>query len=192
MIIGPVIVALGMALLAIGGPDASYLRHFLPGLALIGIGMGLVIAPLTELALAVEPRFSGSASGISNAVSRTAGLMAVAVLGAIVISTFTTRMNDIISGSSLTQEEQRQILSQPDRLGGIIIPDTFDETARMLARNAIIESFIYGFRWAMGVGAALALISALVAFITIHGPPRRRAPNSNTFWRRSYAIKRVG
>ncbi len=177
MILGPVIVALGMALLTIGGVEASYFRHFLPGLVLFGIGMALVIAPLTKSALSVEPRFSGSASGVNNAVSRIAALMAVAVLGAIVISTFTTRLNDTISASSLTQEEQRQILSQSDKLGGIIIPDTFDEPTQTLVRNAIRESFVYGFRWAMTVSAALALSGALVSFITIHGPPRQPTPS---------------
>ncbi len=179
MILGPVIVALGMVLLTIGGTDASYFKHFLPGLILFGIGMALVIAPLTKSALSVEPRFSGSASGVNNGVSRIAALMAVAVLGAIVISTFTTRLDDTISASSLTQEEQRQILSQSDKLGGIVIPNTFDETTRQLARNAIRESFVYGFRWAMGIRAALALTGALVSFVTFHGPPHWRAPSSN-------------
>ncbi len=179
MVSGPVIVALGIALLTIGGTEASYFRHFLPGLILFGIGMALVIAPLTKSALSVESQFSGSASGVNNALSRIAALMAVAILGAIVISTFTARLNDVISTSSLTQEEHRQILSQSDRLGGIIIPDTFDETTRLLARNAIRESFIFGFRRAMGVCTALALIAALVSFVAIHSPPRP-TPSSNS------------
>ena len=177
MIVGPVIVALGMALLALGGIDTSYFKHFLPGLVLFGLGMALTIAPLTKSALSVEPQFSGSASGINNAISRIAALMAVAVLGAIVISTFTMRLNDTISASSLTQEEQRQILSQSNKLGGIVIPDTFDEPARLLTRNTIKESFIYGFRWAMGICTALALTGAVISVITIHGPPR--APSLN-------------
>lgn len=172
MVAGPMIVALGIALLTISGTDASYFKHFLPGLILFGIGMALVIAPLTKSALFVEPQFSGSASGVNNSVSRIAALMAVAVLGAIVISAFTIRLNDVISTPSLAPEEQRQILSQSDKLGGIVIPDTFDETASMIARNAVKESFIYGFRWAMGISAVLALAGALVSFITIHGPPR--------------------
>lgn len=176
MVVGPLIVALGMALLTLGGPDASYLKHFLPGLVLFGLGMSLVIAPLTKCALAVEPQFSGAASGVNNAVSRVAALMAVAVLGAIVFSTFTTRLNDTISASELPQEQQIQILSQSDRLGGIIIPDTFDETTRTVAINAIRESFVYGFRWAMGICAVLALAGALLSAITIHSPPRRRTP----------------
>ncbi len=177
MIIGPAIVATGTALLATGGPDASYFRHFMPGLILFGTGMALVIAPLTKCALAVEPQFSGAASGVNNAISRVAALMAVAVLGAVVISIFTAGLNDAISASSLTGEEQGQILSQSDKLGGITIPDSFDESARQLARTAIRESFIYSFRWAMVSSAVLALIGAIISFITIHSPPR--TPSSN-------------
>lgn len=172
MVLGPLIVAAGMALLAIGGPSASYYIYFLPGLVLFGIGMGIVIAPLTKSALAVEPQFSGSASGFNNAVSRIAALLAVAVLGAIVISTFSTHLNHTIGASSLSIEEQRQILIQSDKLGGIIIPDSFNNSATREAREAIKESYVYGFRYAMGLGATLALAGALVSAICIHNPPR--------------------
>jgi len=171
MIIGPIILAIGMATLAIGGSEANYFRHFLPGLILIGVGMALLIAPLTKLALSVEAQFSGSASGFNNAVSRMAALLAVAVLGAVVISAFTAHLNDTISASSLAPEEQAQILAQSNNLGNIIIPGTFDESSRQLAERAVKESFIYGFRWAMLVGAGLALAGALVSIVTLRGSP---------------------
>ncbi len=168
MIIGPMVVSAGMALLNLSGTDASYLKHFLPGLILFGMGMALVIAPLTKSALSVEPRFSGAASGVNNAISRIAALMAVAILGAIVISAFTTHLSDVITASALAQAEQEMILSQSDRLGGIIIPESFNESTRNLVKNAIGESFISGFRRAMAVGAALSFGAALVSFFTIH------------------------
>jgi EmrB/QacA subfamily drug resistance transporter len=168
MIVGPIVVSAGMLLLSLSGTDASYLKHFLPGLILFGSGMALVIAPLTKSALSVEPRFSGAASGANNAISRIAALMAVAILGAIVISTFTAHLNDVINTSSLAQIEQGMILSQSDRLGGISIPESFSEPTRNLVKNAIGESFIKGFRRAMIVGAALSFGAALVSMITIH------------------------
>jgi hypothetical protein len=135
--------------------------------------MALVIAPLTKSALAVETRFSGAASGVNNAASRVAALLAVALLGVVVISTFTERLNASISTAGITQEQQSQILKQSDKLGGIIIPENFDETARLSAEEAVRNSFVYGFRWAMGICAALALISALISAVTIHNPPRQ-------------------
>jgi hypothetical protein len=103
-------------------------------------------------------------------------MMAVAILGAIVISLFAIRLNDAISAIGLTPEEQSQILSQSDKLGGIVIPDTFNETDRILSSNVVRESFVYGFRWAMGVCAVLALAAAVVSFFSIHSPPLASRP----------------
>ena len=179
MILGPTIVAIGMALLAIGGSDAGYVRNFLPGLVLFGLGMALAIAPLTKSALAVDPQLSGAASGFNNSVSRIAALLAIAALGAIVLSTFSARLSDTLDSSDLTQENREQILAQSDKLGGIDIPDNFDRNAQETAALAIRESFVYGFRWAMVLCAVLALSGAFISFFSIHGPPQSRSPDSN-------------
>lgn len=176
MILGPTTVAAGIALLAIGGSDARYLRDFMPGLLLFGVGMALVIAPLTKSALAVEPRFSGAASGVNNAVSRVAGLLAVAALGAVMVSAFAAHLNGAVAVSGLAPEEQRQILEQSDKLAAINIPVSFSEVERRLAREAIVESFVYAFRWAMGVSATLAFAGALVCAFAIRSPPRNQPP----------------
>ncbi|MFC1871635.1 MFS transporter [Chloroflexota bacterium] len=168
MIGGPLMVALGIALLMTGGTDASYFKHFLPGLITMGIGMAFVIAPLTKSALSVETRFSGSASGVNNAIARTAGLLAVAVLGALMISTFAPYLKDTIQSSLLTPPEQFQIISQYDRLGGIVIPDSFGESARAVAQTAVRESFIFSFRWTMGMCSVLALAGSIISFFAIH------------------------
>ncbi|MCO1596823.1 MFS transporter [Micromonospora sp. RHAY321] len=79
--IGPVVAAVGLLLLRGVGPGASYWRDVLPGVLLFGIGLTLVVAPLTASVLAaVEDRFSGVASGFNNAASRAGGLLAVAAL----------------------------------------------------------------------------------------------------------------
>ena len=105
--------------------------------------------------------------------------MAVAVLGAILISTFTARLNSIIVTSNLTYAEQVQILSQSDRLGGIIVPDTFDETSQHLVRSAVREAFIYGFRWAMAVCAILALGGSMVSLACVRNPTLQQTPSKN-------------
>ncbi|RZT81599.1 EmrB/QacA subfamily drug resistance transporter [Micromonospora violae] len=79
--IGPVVAAVGLLLLRGVGPGASYWRDVLPGVLLFGIGLTLVVAPLTASVLAaVQDRFSGVASGFNNAASRAGGLLAVAAL----------------------------------------------------------------------------------------------------------------
>jgi len=170
MIGGPALVATGAALLMIGDAGATYAAHFLPGLFAVGIGMSFVIAPLTKSALTVEMRHSGSASGVNNAIARTAGLLAVAVLGAVMLATFTPALNAALQASALTPQEQMAIMLEYDKLGGIPIPDSFSDTARSIARAAIQDSFIHSYRWAMGVCAVLALAGSVVSFFTIHQP----------------------
>ncbi|WDP98149.1 MFS transporter [Micromonospora chalcea] len=79
--VGPVIAAVGLLLLRRVGPGASYWVDVLPGVALFGAGLTLVVAPLTTSVLgAVSDRFAGVASGFNNAASRAGGLLAVAAL----------------------------------------------------------------------------------------------------------------
>ncbi|MEV6693213.1 MFS transporter [Micromonospora sp. NPDC051196] len=79
--VGPVLAAVGLLLLREVGPGASYWRQVLPGVALFGVGLTMVVAPLTASVLAaVGDRFAGVASGFNNAASRVGGLLAVAAL----------------------------------------------------------------------------------------------------------------
>ncbi|SCG19586.1 drug resistance transporter, EmrB/QacA subfamily [Micromonospora echinofusca] len=79
--VGPVVAAAGLVLLRGVDPGASYWRDVLPGVVLFGIGLTLVVAPLTASVLAaVDDRFAGVASGFNNAASRAGGLLAVAAL----------------------------------------------------------------------------------------------------------------
>jgi hypothetical protein len=81
MTLGPLLAAGGVALLARVGPGAGYLRDVLPGAGLLGGGLALTVAPLTTAALgAAGERWAGTASGVNNAVARTAGLLAVALV----------------------------------------------------------------------------------------------------------------
>ncbi|MDX6325231.1 MAG: hypothetical protein QOK15_1585 [Nocardioidaceae bacterium] len=85
MTIGPVVAGAGVAWLSRIGTDASYVVDLLPGALLLGLGLCLTVAPLTATTLAAVPvGQAGVASGINNAVARTAGLLAVAALPAVV------------------------------------------------------------------------------------------------------------
>jgi EmrB/QacA subfamily drug resistance transporter len=78
---GPMLAAFGVLLLLRIGPAASYVLDVLPGVALFGLGLALMVAPLTTTVLAAAPaEHAGVASGVNNAVARAAGLLAVAVL----------------------------------------------------------------------------------------------------------------
>ena len=82
--VGPLLVAGGLLLALRIGPDSDYWRDILPSIATIGLGMALAVAPLTSAVMsAVEDRFTGTASGLNNAISRAGGLVAVALMGGV-------------------------------------------------------------------------------------------------------------
>ncbi len=81
MSLGPMIGGIGIALLTQVEPGASYLTGMLPGLLVFGLGLALTVAPLTATVLgAVSDDQAGLASGVSNAVARIAGLLAIPLI----------------------------------------------------------------------------------------------------------------
>ena len=81
MTVGPLICATALVLLSMVGAGASYWWNVLPAVIVFGLGLSLLVAPLTATALgALDDRFAGIASGVNNAVARAAGLLSVAVL----------------------------------------------------------------------------------------------------------------
>lgn len=81
MTTGPLVCAVGLALLTGAVPGSTYLTGVFPGVAVFGLGLAVTVAPLTSAVLAsVSDEHAGLASGVNNAVSRTAGLLSVAIL----------------------------------------------------------------------------------------------------------------
>jgi MFS family permease len=79
--LGPLILAAGMLLMTQINPADGYVLSVLPAVIVFGVGLTLVVSPVTATVLAAaEERRAGIASGVNNAVSRVAALLAVAVL----------------------------------------------------------------------------------------------------------------
>ncbi|WP_020664392.1 MFS transporter [Amycolatopsis benzoatilytica] len=83
LVAGPIVVGAGMLLLTRVEPGSSYLGSVLPAVVVFGLGLATVVAPVTATVLAAAPdRYAGVASGVNNAIARSGGLLAVAVLPA--------------------------------------------------------------------------------------------------------------
>ena len=81
MSVGPVVVAAGIALMVRIAPGVDYVTGVLPAVVVFGLGLAATVAPLTSTVLAAaDERHAGVASGVNNAVARTAGLLAVAAV----------------------------------------------------------------------------------------------------------------
>jgi nitrate/nitrite transporter NarK len=182
MILGPLTVAAGAFLLTVPGADSSYLSSFLPGLSLVGAGMALSIPALTKSALNVGPDMAGSASGLNNAVARMANLLAVAALGAVMVSLFSPALESRLKGTSLEKKSQLRIFKQSGRLGGISVPEDFTSEQRREAGEAVRSSFVYGYRRVVLICAALALAGSVSSALLIGnygraGPERTKKGN---------------
>ena len=144
-----------------------------------GFGMALVIAPLTTVALnSVEGPHSGLASGVNNAVCRAAGLLAVAVLGALLSSGFSAHLDARLEEMELSPEVRDAVAAEKVMLGAAEAPEGVGADTRAQIEEAMAESFVVGFRLIMVVSVGLALASALVAVAI---SPQHSAPAKPSF-----------
>ncbi len=173
LVIGPGIAALGFVLFALPGLGGSYWLTYFPAVVVLGLGMTITIAPLTTTVMgAVEDQYSGTASGVNNAVARIAGLLAIAMLGICVAYVFSNSLTSNIASLHLPSNVQQTILAQHGRLTAIDIPNTVQGATRTAIRNAIDGAFIAGFRVAMLISAGLALGGAVCALLFVSSPKK--------------------
>ncbi|HEY6477157.1 MAG TPA: MFS transporter [Polyangia bacterium] len=164
---GPLIAAAGFLLLARPAVGGGYLTTFFPGIATLGIGMGLTVAPLTTAVMgAVDPRHAGVASGINNAVARTAGLLAVAALGLLLFSRFNQVLDGALARLPLGEGALRAIDAQRARLGGADF-SAFAPALRGPLRAAFEAAYVAAFRALMIASAVLAALAGLAGLLVI-------------------------
>ena len=126
--------------------------------------MAVTVAPLTTTVMnAVGRDESGVASGINNAVSRVAGLLAIAVFGTLMAWAFDASLRGGLQAAGVPADIASWLHGQRDRLAAATPPPDIDPAIATAARQALGAAFVAGFRWIMIASAALALASALVA-----------------------------
>ncbi len=171
--VGPCVAAAGFLLFALPDTEGSYWTTFFPAVVVLGLGMSLVVAPLTTTALnSVSGRHSGLASGVNNAVSRTASLLAVALVGVFVFVTFSNSLDSRLSSLDLSQSTRQTMEERKVDLGAAQPPESADRQTAEEITTAVDESFVAGFRLAMYIAAGFALASAAAAALIIEGKGR--------------------
>jgi EmrB/QacA subfamily drug resistance transporter len=178
LIVGPLIAALAYALFIVPGVGGSYWKNFFAPVVVLGLGMTISVAPLTTTVMSsVTQKHAGIASGVNNAVARTAGLLAIAVFGIVMLDIFRAELDRHLSGSKLSSATIQLVRAQSTRLAAIRVPEEEDRIAQETIRRAIDESFVSGFRAVMSIGAILAAAGAITAVVSIQTTrplPKRR------------------
>ena len=175
LVIGPIIAALGFALFIVPGVDANYLSKFFPAVVVLGVGMAVSVAPLTTTVMNAVPRnHVGLASGINNAVSRTAGLIAIAILGIVMLHVFNRSLDRHLSAMPMPSAIQQSLQAERINLAAASLSKEIPPDMRETLGKAIKESFVDGFRAVMLIGAALAAASGITSLVLISSRPKAR------------------
>ncbi len=168
--VGPLIAGLGIALYARPGIGGEYWTTFFPAVVVLGVGMAITVAPLTTTVMgSVETLHAGVASGISNAVARVAGLLAIAIFGVVLARAFDARAKPALDAVGLTAPGRMMIDQELSKMAGADVEGltSIDAPQRSAARRAIDVSFLSAFRLVVVGAAILALAAAIAgAFVT--------------------------
>jgi EmrB/QacA subfamily drug resistance transporter len=181
--IGPIVAAAGFALFAIAPRDGSLTTSVLPGIAVLGLGMAITVAPLTTTVMdSADVAHSGAASGVNNAVARIAGLIAIAIFGILVASTFETQMLGRLERLTLPADAHTALVNELPKMAGVDVRSIPSIPANRQGdiRDALALSFAAAFRLAMLGSAMLALVAAGIG-ASMEGAPKAqesaRAPS---------------
>lgn len=160
LIVGPLVAAAGFALLAMPGIGGSYWTTFFPGIATLGVGMAITVAPLTTTVMTSidDERHAGAASGVNNTVSRVAGLLAIAVFGAVAVTMFARDIDRRLAFAS--DDIRRAMRQQSLELAAAEPPPTLDPATRKRVKTEVANAFAHAFRVDMLAAAVLAAASA--------------------------------
>ena len=168
LIIGPLIAALGFGLLALPGTGGSYWKTFFPGVTVLGLGMAITVAPLTTAVMAAAgPERAGLASGVNNAVSRTAALLAIAVFGIAAYARFSQGLVGRLDALGVPPEIRRLLAEERGRLAAARIPSSVPPALHAAIQGAIAGAFVDAFRLVILLAAGLAVAAAVIAWLLI-------------------------
>jgi hypothetical protein len=165
LIVGPLIAAVGFGLFRRGAAGGSYWSGVFPAVIVLGLGLAVSVAPLTTTVMSsIDQSRAGVASGINNAVSRVAGLLAIAVLGLVFASSFNGRLQRGLDGLGLPAAERNRVEAERGKLAAATSED-------VRVQRLIRESFVGAYGVVLWIAAGLSVASALSAAVLIEARP---------------------
>jgi hypothetical protein len=147
------------------GASPNYVADILPGIVLFSLGLSATVAPLTATALSsVDRSHAGVASGVNNAVARIAGLVAIAVVGAVVSSSFASTLDHKLPPPALEQARTQPLVTD--------VPNGVPPGQRAQARVLLTDAGVDAFRAGMTVSAVLVAAGGIISAAGVRNRPR--------------------
>jgi EmrB/QacA subfamily drug resistance transporter len=176
MTVGPILGGIGLLLFMRVGADADYATEVLPAVLVFGLGISAMVAPLTATVLdSVDERHTGIASGINNGVSRVAGLLAIAVLGALIAAQFSAAIDDDLVGVDLSPAAEDVVADAQEKPLGAAETGGLDDDEATTVTAAVTGASEASFDLGVGIAGGLMILGGIVAGIGIRNPDRSRA-----------------
>ena len=174
MSLGPIVGGIGLLLMLRIGSSADYVTDVLPAILVFGLGLSATVAPLTATVLdSVPEHHVGIASGINNGVSRVAGLLAIAVLGAVISAHFGSVLDSNLGEQPLGPKAEN-IVSEA-KAQPLAVPETEDlppsEAQRVTAASA--DASTSGFHLGVVIAGLLMIAGGIASGLGIENPRRR-------------------
>jgi EmrB/QacA subfamily drug resistance transporter len=187
MTVGPILAGVGMLMFLRVDASADYLTEVLPAVIVFGLGLSAMVAPLTATVLdSVEERHAGVASGINNGISRVAGLLAIAVIGAVVAADYGSQLDRELGQTSLSsraadavEDVRDQPIASPSEAG-------LGEAEGARVEEVVDDASTGAFHVSAVIGGVLMIVGGIVAGIGIRNP--KRPPEYEPTQPRSAAI----
>jgi EmrB/QacA subfamily drug resistance transporter len=167
--LGPLTAAVGLALMQRLGAHVNYFTDLLPALLVFSLGLSATVAPLTAAVLSdADESSAGIASGVNNAIARVAGLIAIAVVGAVISASFTSSLNQSLAGVRLSRPAQAALAGAR----GQALARVNRARAGAAVADAVQSASVSAFHVGMGISASLVALGGLLGLAGIRNPRR--------------------
>jgi len=168
--LGPLIAAVGLALMTTFGAHVNYFTDLLPALVVFSLGLAATVAPLTAAVLSdADESDAGIASGVNNAVARVAGLIAIAAIGAVISAQFKSSLTQNLTGIRLTAAARAAVAQARGETLARVDP----ARAGLQVAHAVQSASVGAFHLGVGISALLVALGGLLGLVGIQNPRRQ-------------------
>jgi len=166
LVAGAGLAAAGFVAFALPGIGGNYWTTYFPAALLLGCGGAFFIAPLTAAVFdSSDPALAGTASAINNAISRTAGLLAIALFGIILAAVFDANFDARLAHAAIGERTRAVARTQRENFLAGTVPNGVATSDRAVVGVAVRAAYLNGFRSVMLASAGVALVAGAVAFV---------------------------